>query len=371
MKQVLMFCRQNVVLCVSFLLALGSAFLVHPSREYFSYIDFRTLSILLSLMLVVMGLRTLGLFRSVGKWLLEKTGTVRSLSLVLVCLNFFFSMFITNDVALITFVPFTVEVFFMAGLNACLIRVLVLQTIAANLGSMLTPIGNPQNIYLYSKSGLSMGAFLKLMLPYSAVALLLLILLTVLLTKPEKTEVTLRWENTLGRHRGKLALYLFLFLFSLTAVTNLLPYYLVLAVVVLVVLLSDWHVLLRADYVLLLTFVFLFIFIGNMKHSTVISDWLMSSISGNELLSAVLVSQVISNVPAAILLSGFTEQVPALIVGTNLGGLGTLIASMASLITYNFYIRTHNPQKGKYFAVFTAWNLVFLAVLLLVTQLVA
>lgn len=366
MQSILRFIKKETVLCVSFFLALASAAFVPPDITYLSYIDFHTLAVLMSLMLIMAGLQSLGVFGMAGRKLLQKAGSLQTLTFVLVFLCFAFSMAITNDVALITFVPFTIEVLTMAGLENYMIRVIVLQTIASNLGSMLTPIGNPQNLYLYSISGMGLGRFVSLMLPYTLLSFAGLIAACIILTERKPAAVAVKSESSLTpAEKRKIAVYLLLFLFALTSVAHLLPDFLVWAVIVLAVLLMDRRILRRPDYSLLLTFVFLFVFIGNIKRVPEINAWLRELISGRELITSVLASQVISNVPAAILLSGFTSDLPPLIIGANLGGLGTIIASMASLISFKYYGATEKKRNGAYLAVFTALNLAFLAVLLL------
>jgi len=365
MKSILNHIKKEVVLCVSLILALVSILFVLLDSKYISYIDFHTLVILLSLMIIMAGLRSLGIFSMIGSRMLEKTRNARSLAMVLVMLCFGFSMLITNDVALIAFVPFTIDVLVMAGLENYLIRIIVLQTIAANLGSMLTPIGNPQNLYMFSLSGMSLGDFISLMLPYTLLSFIGLMAACVLLIDRKTVVVKVESESALtvtGKRNA--VVYLFLFLFALTSVAHIVSVYIAGAVTLAVVFLMDRRILRKPDYALLLTFVLLFVFIGNMKRIPEISLWLRGIIHGRELLTSVFASQVISNVPAAILLSGFTDNISALIVGTNLGGLGTIIASMASLISFKYYGTTTGKRNPAYLGVFTLLNLIFLAVLL-------
>lgn len=363
------FVKQEIVLCVAAVLAVLSMFFVPPDAAYIDYIDLRTLAILFSLMTVMAGLRRQGVFDRLGRTLLAQTGSTLQLVLVLVGLCFFGSMVITNDVSLLTFVPFTFVV--LSGLapdarRALTVPVVCMQTIAANLGSMLTPIGNPQNLYLYGKSGMNIAAFISLMLPYTVVSLLLLVL----------------WAGTLCRGQASacscahlqqpdaaadckiILLDVALFVVCLLAVIRVLPYGVAFAAVLLCTLFADRSTLRCVDYSLLLTFVAFFIFIGNLGRVQAFSDWLQAILTGREVPVAVLASQVTSNVPAALLLSGFTDKTSALIIGTNLGGLGTLIASMASLISYRQIARELPEEKGRYFKLFTLSNLVFLAILL-------
>lgn len=360
------FFKKEAVLCIAALLAMLSAFLVPPSPEYLSYLDFRVLALLFCLMLVVAGLQSIGVFRFLGELLLTRVHTARQLTLLLTMLCFFSAMLITNDVALLTFVPFAIMVLSMAGLKELLIPVIVLQTIAANLGSMLTPVGNPQNLYLYSAFSLSPGAFLLHMLPLTVFSALLLILCGLLLKKeplaglPEASGTS---DTKKSLPSGKLASYLLLFAVCLLCVARLLHWGLMLAVLILAVFFLDRSLFRKADYFLLLTFVCFFVFIGNMERIPAIADFLRSFISGRELLLSALFSQAISNVPAAILLSGFTDAAGPLLYGVNIGGLGTLIASLASVISYRLYGAEKGAAKGAYLKVFTLSNLAFLLLL--------
>lgn len=363
------FIQQETVLTAAAVLAVVSAFFVPPDAQYLGYIDLRTLAILFSLMTVMAGLRRQGFFDGLGRALLSRTHSTFQLTLVLVGLCFFGSMFITNDVSLLTFVPFTFVVLSRLGADvrcSLLIPVVCMQTIAANLGSMLTPIGNPQNLYLYGKSGMSMAEFLLLMLPYTVVSLLLLVGWAVAVCRKQASScigVLPEQQNT-SADRKIILLDAVLFAVCLLAVVRVLPYGVAFAAVLVCVLFADPHTLRAVDYSLLLTFVAFFIFIGNLGRIPAFSGWLQEFLTGREVLVAVLASQVTSNVPAALLLSGFTAETQALIIGTNLGGLGTLIASMASLISYRQITRELPQGKKQYFGLFTLSNLIFLAILL-------
>lgn len=366
MKTVVSLLKKEIVLFVAFVLAVISCFFVHPDKAYINYIDYRTLSILLCLMITMAGLQRLQLFRQVGESLVNLMSTIRGVVFVLLLLCFFSSMWITNDVALITFVPFSIVTLSLAKRKDLLIPVIVLDTIAANLGSMLTPLGNPQNLFLYSKIGISFLAFVKLMLPYSFLSLVLLVITTLLLVKADPLEAPKNnaYKRT-KREKYLIALYLIFFLISILIVIHIIDYRIGLAIILGFTLINDRKVLKKPDYSLLFTFVFLFIFIGNMKRIPALSDLLYEMISKKEVYVSILLSQFISNVPAAILCSGFTDNYHKLIIGTNLGGLGTLIASMASLISYKQYGFVEGADKKRYLLVFTALNIVFLAILLL------
>lgn len=365
MKSLLTFIKKEAVLCAAGLLAVISAFIVPPSVAYLKYIDYRVLALLFGLMLVVAGFQSIGFFRYLGDRLLAKASCTRHLCLLLVFLCFFSSMLITNDVALLTFVPFAVMLFAMAGEEKLLIPVVVLQTIAANLGSMLTPIGNPQNLYLYSTYAFSPSDFVLHMLPLSALSAGLLLLCSILL--PNSPLAAPAGQNSSPAVKipaaGKLIAYTLLFLVCLLCVFRLISWPVMLGILVCAVFFLDKKLFRSVDYFLLLTFVCFFLFIGNMQRIPAISDLLHSLITGRELLLGALFSQCISNVPAAILLSGFTDQALPLLYGVNVGGLGTLIASLASVISYRLYSGSRNARKGAYLKVFTLYNVLFLVVL--------
>ena len=367
------FWKKETVFCISFLLAAVSLLAVPVDREYLAYPDYRTLALLFCLMMVVAGFQSLGIFTLLGKLLLRKAGSSRGISILLVLLCFFCSMIITNDVTLITFVPFTLLVFRMVHREDRVLKIVVLETIAANLGSMATPIGNPQNIYLHSVSGMGIKEFLLAVLPYAGISLvLLLIALFVEKDEPLAGAAAELEEKSPGPQDSAAARkmftgavpYLLLLLLSLLVVFRILPYVAALIVTAAVVFVVNRRLYRSLDWFLLLTFLCFFIFIGNMKRIPEVSDFLMAVLEGRELWLGILVSQVISNVPAAILLSGFTDNFAPLLTGVNLGGLGTLIASLASLIAFRFYAREYPDQKGKFLGAFTLWNVGFMLILM-------
>lgn len=367
MKKVLAFIKRETVLTVAWVLAILSTFFTPPDAAYIGYIDFRSLGILWGLMVIMQGLRKNGLFERIGLILLTKTQKVWQLCAVLIFLCFFGGMLITNDVALITFVPFAVLMLAQAKQEQLMIPTVVLQTIAANLGSMLTPIGNPQNLYLYGLSGMSLGEFVLWMLPYTVLSGILLVLSLLLL--PGKTvRVCANVEAKAGASdkgtKYRIALYLVLFAVALLAVARVLDYRWLLAIVFVTVLVMENKVLVQVDYALLLTFVGFFIFTGNMGRIPVVEQALAVLVEGREIGVGVAVSQCISNVPAALLLSEFTGDYKALLLGVNIGGLGTLIASMASLISYKIFVNEYSGKKGRYFAWFTTANVVYLVILM-------
>ena len=362
------FIKSQVVLCAALLLAVISAFFVAPSAEYFEYVDWDTLALLFALMAVMKGFQSAGLFSFLANKLLMRANTSRKLMFVLVFLPFFLSMLITNDVSLITFVPFGIIVFRSAGLEKRMIPLVVLQTLAANLGSMLTPMGNPQKLYLYNSSGMTFGSMMLIMLPYVVLSGLgLACVLCAFRSEPVQFAQT---DSTLG---GKFALIwpAVFFAVCILGLFDIVPSLIIAAVVLVFLLIFDRKTLTKIDYSLIGTFIALFIFIGNMKNIEAFRSFLSSVIVGNEEIVAVLSSQVISNVPAALLLSGFSTEWEALIVGCNIGGLGTLIASMASLISYKALARDYPEKRGKYLLQFTLYNVAFLAVLIALSYILA
>lgn len=361
MKQKLAaFLREEPVLIISGVLAIFSMLAVPPNAAYIDYIDFRTLGILFCLMAAVAGLTEAGLFDRVARLLAKRSGTLKRLSLLLVLLCFCTSMLITNDVALITFVPLTLLMLGGAE-ERCRIFTVVMETIAANLGSMLTPVGNPQNLYLYSHYEVGVGEFFAVTAPVWIAGLILTAGAVLVMRLPG--EVHASTESSATFSGKKAAIYGGMFLLCLLAVFRVLHWGIVLAVIILFLLLFNRRIFKKVDYSLLLTFCFFFLLVGNLGKIPAVEKWISSLLQGHELWVSAAVSQVISNVPAALMLSGFTENWKGLLLGTNIGGLGTLIASMASLISFRLYTRGEGAKTGKYLLVFTGYNVLFLAVL--------
>ncbi len=354
--------KKEAVLFISLICAVATMFFVPPDVEYIGYIDLHVLSLLLCLMAVVAGFQSCGIFRCLTYELLKRCKSGRLLGLILVLLPFFSSMLVTNDVALLVFVPFTIGLLSEMKCTKSVIPILVLQTVAANLGSMATPVGNPQNLFLYAEYNLSIAEFFSTMLPLTAVSLVALSIACIPVLPKQLPEMKLNEEKIEGPL--KLVLYIILFVVCLLTVFHVLHFAIMLGIVVAVIVVIDRKVLTKPDYALLATFVCFFIVSGNLGRIDAVNVFLKNLLERSTLLTSVGASQVISNVPAAVLLSGFTDNWKELLEGVNIGGLGTPIASLASLITLKLYLRSKNAQGGKFILVFLVANIVGLAVLL-------
>ncbi len=360
------FLRGQTVLAVSLLAALISMLFVLPDAQYADYVDVPVLILLFCLMGVVAGFRSAGVFERLTGWLLRFASGSRMLGLILMNVCFFVSMFVTNDVALITFVPLTLMLYAETGSKKNCIITIVLQTAAANLGSMMTPIGNPQNLYLYTQFNLTMGDFFSALLPVG-IASYILLTLACLLISNEKMQLTETVETVLDCR--KIAVFSVLFVICLLTVLRVIPHSVCL-VLVCIGLLVQPKLYLQIDYPLLLTFVCFFVFVGNIGRMEVVRTWLSELMNGRELIVSAMVSQGISNVPAAVMLSAFTENVKPLLQGVNIGGLGTPIASLASLISYQLYAKSKGAENGRYMRIFLLVNVVLLVILLLMAEVV-
>lgn len=373
------FIRSEIVLCVALLLAVVSSIFTLPGKEIMTYIDFNTLFLLFSLMCVMAGFKEMGIFEICSRFLLDKTKSTGGILSVLIFLPFFFSMIITNDVALITFVPLALITLKLSGLEKLAVVTIVLQTLAANLGSMLLPMGNPQNLYLYNLAGISLGQFILVMLPYTCASFLLLALCVLVIHGKNRNAAQSGMSNqiinedTKSGKKSTLSVIttILCFVLSMLSVFKVLQPTVLFMIVFALYLIFNRKILSKVDYSLLATFVGFFVFVGNIKSVPQVSTFLHDILLDHEVPVAVAASQVISNVPAALLLSGFTQKYELLIAGTNLGGLGTLIASMASLISYKQISAAYPERRGKYFAVFTVFNIAFLAVLMVLWVLIS
>lgn len=359
--KIIKFLKTETVLVAALVAALISAFFVRPSAKYLDYIDYKVLLCLFCLMIVVAGFKKIHAFEAAAVFVAQKSKDLRQLSLGIILLTYFLAMLMTNDVALITLVPFTLIVLDKINENGYAILIIVLQTIAANIGSSLTPIGNPQNLYLFSRYKLSLGEFTLILLPVVILGGILLILSTLFIEKKPISAMNAILENTLDKRN--LLFFSLLFILSVLAVFNILPILWATAFLMVCVLILDRKLIGEVDYSLLLTFIGFFIFVGNMSEMEAVKHFLSGMLKKGEFLISVLTSQIISNVPAAVLLSGFTGKYKDLLLGVNVGGMGTLIASLASVISYKFYIKAHEKSARRYLKIFTCFNVVFLIIL--------
>lgn len=363
MEKVLKFIKSEIVFVIALVLTIISMFFVPISPAYVDYIDFKVIALLFCLMAVVEGFKKTGLFDVISYKILSKTRNSRTIGILLTFICFFSAMFVTNDVALITFVPLT---FILLGDNDDekeVIFIIVMETIAANLGSMVTPIGNPQNLYLYSYYGMGIGEFLATVLPFGVAGFVLIFVTMWLRLKKATLDIEIK-EARIGK-KADLIKYVIMFALCLAVVlVKTFDYRICFVIILAILFMSDRAILKKIDYILLLTFVCFFTFVGNIGSIDAIRRYISSIIEGKTLLVGAILSQGISNVPAAIMLSGFTNDAKELMLGVDIGGLGTLVASLASLISYKFYAQKYPKNVGRYIGTFTLYNFAFLAVLL-------
>lgn len=360
MKKILKFIKAQPMLVIAFAATLVTMFIIPPDAEYLGYCNRTVLIQLFCLMAAVSGFRSIGLFEKATAILLKRAGTVRRLGIILTLICFFTSMLLTNDVALITFVPLTLLVYNYIPDEKSRIFTIVLETAAANLGSMVTPFGNPQNLYLYDMYKLSVGDFFGTMLPVGIISLILLMLLCLILPKEKCAAKITEQQKISGL---KCTAYIALFLICLMTVFRVIPDWVCLIAAIIISSILNWRLILKVDYCLLATFVCFFVFVGNIARIEAVREFFAGILASREVLISILLSQVISNVPAAVMLSEFTENGKALLLGVNLGGLGTIIASLASLISFQYYRSSKGARSGRYLLVFTAVNFGLLIIL--------
>ena len=359
------FLKKNVVMTVAFVAAFITSMIIPPDSKYLSYFDVKTLTCLFCVLAVVCALKNVNFFYILAQKIVRLFGNIRVCILALVYITFIGSMLIANDMALLTFLPLGYFVLSSTDKTKYMAFTFIMQNIAANLGGMLTPFGNPQNLYLYSKFSIPTGEFMAIMaLPFIAAIALVTICCLFVKSEPLKLKGEIQKMNW-----KKTSFYLVLFALSILIVFRGIPYWIGLIVIPIALIFTDRKALKDVDYPLLLTFVFFFIFAGNMARIDIVNTIISNMLNKDVLLVSILSCQFISNVPSAILLSQFTENYPALLVGVNIGGAGTLIASLASLITFREYSK-HNPNKKKsYIALFSALNFGFVIALTLLMKL--
>ena len=360
MSEIIHFIKKNTVFCVAAFAAFVTAFFVPPDAEYLSYFDWRTLACLFLTLAVVSALGNVKFFTILARKLVLLSGNLRRLFLLLVVITFVGSMIIANDMALITFLPLGYFALSVTKNDKYMAYLFILQNISANLGGMLTPFGNPQNLYLYSFFEIPTAEFTAIMLPPFLLAISMLAIACFFI-KPEKLSFHEDFPEKF--HVKKTVLYMALFAFSLLIVFRIIPFWLGLATIPVVLYFVDKDALYEVDYSLLGTFFFFFIFSGNLARIEAVNEFFSALLAKDTLLVSVLSCQFISNVPSAILLSQFTEDFRSLLLGVNIGGTGTLIASLASLITFREYHK-HNPKKTLYYVgMFSLFNFGFLFLL--------
>ncbi|MBE6957784.1 MAG: citrate transporter [Ruminococcaceae bacterium] len=356
------FVRKNVVMVVALVAALITCFFVPPDAQYLDYFDLKTLTCLFCVLAVVCALKNINFFYNLARKIVRIFKNARMSVLALVYITFIGSMLIANDMALLTFLPLGLFVLSSTGKNKYMAFTFIMQNIAANLGGMLTPFGNPQNLYLYTKFSIPNLEFMEIMAPPFLLAVALITLCCLIFVKPEPLELS---DEKVTMPVGRTVIYLLLFALAIAIVFRGIPYWLGLIIIPAFLLVMDRKALKMVDYPLLLTFVFFFVFSGNMARIEGVRNLFSYLLDKSTLLFSVLSCQVISNVPSAILLSQFTENYRELLLGVNIGGVGTLIASLASLITFREYTKANKGKTRYYVLLFSAFNFAFLIVLAL------
>lgn len=361
------FARKNAVMLIAFAAALITSLFVPVDKEYIGYFDFKTLSCLFCVLAVVCALKDINFFFVIARKIVHFFKTARMSILALVYITFIGSMLIANDMALLTFLPLGFLVLSSTGKQKYMAFTFIMQNIAANLGGMLTPFGNPQNLYLYTKFNIPNGEFMGIMAPPFILSVVLITLCCIIFVKNEPLMIS---DEKIELNGKRTALYLALFALAIAIVFRGIPYWIGLIIIPAVLFFADRHALESVDYPLLFTFVFFFIFAGNMARMDAVRNFFSALLSKNTLLFSALSCQCISNVPSAILLSQFTGNYAELLIGVNVGGVGTLIASLASLITFREYVK-HDPKSTRrYIAEFSAFNFGFLIILIAFEQFV-
>ncbi len=359
--------KDNIVLIIAILAASVTSIIVPPDKKYIEYFDFKTLACLFSVLAVVCALRNIRFFYTIAKAIVRKFRNARVAILALVYITFIGSMLIANDMALLTFLPLGYFILHTTKKEKYLAFAFIMQNIAANLGGMLTPFGNPQNLYLYSKFNIPDKEFVSIMLPPFIVAVVLITICCLVFIKNEPLEIE---EKAASLPVTRVITYLVLFAIAILMVFRFMPYWIGLVIIFIAILVLDRQALLQVDYGLLFTFVFFFIFAGNMGRIDAVREFFSYLLNINTLVFSAMSCQFISNVPSAILLSQFTDNYRELLLGVNIGGAGTLIASLASLITFKEYTKQDPKHTLSYIIKFTAFNFAFLLILTLFCYLI-
>ncbi len=354
------FVKKNAVMFIALVAAVVTSIIVPVDKEYLGYFDYKTLSCLFCVLAVVCALKNINFFYMLARKVVQLFKTARMSILALVYITFIGSMLIANDMALLTFLPLGYFVLTSTGKQKYMAFTFIMQNIAANLGGMLTPFGNPQNLYIYTKYEIPNLEFMGIMAPPFILSVAIITLCCIIFVKPEPLSVS---DEKIVLDPKRTVLYLLLFALSIAIVFRGIPYVVGLIVIPIVLLIVDRKALLMVDYGLLFTFVFFFIFAGNMARIDVVRNLFSMLLEKSTLLFSVASCQVISNVPSAILLSQFTGNYQDLLVGVNIGGVGTLISSLASLITFREYVKNNPGKTGYYIGMFSIFNFAFLFIL--------
>lgn len=360
MQHIISFAKKNTVLVIAFIAALLTSIIIPVDSEYISYFDFKTLSCLFCVLAVVCALKNIDFFYILAQKIVHCFKNTRASVIALIYITFIGSMLIANDMALLTFLPLGYFVLSTTKKEKYMCFTFIMQNIAANLGGMLTPFGNPQNLYLYTKFNIPTLEFMKIMAPPFVISIAIITLCCFLFVNPEPLEIA---DSKPEFDRKRTFIYLMLFILSIAIVFRTIPYIAGLIIIPVILLFMDREALKAVDYPLLFTFVFFFIFAGNMSRIDIVQKLFSFLLDRSTLLFSILSCQIISNVPSAILLSRFTQNYADLLIGVNIGGVGTLISSLASLITFREYVK-YNPKKTfQYLGMFTAFNFGFLILL--------
>ena len=351
------FIKKEIVLIIAITLAIGTSFISLPKLEY---IDFKVIILLFNLMVVVAGFKELQVLDSIATSLLKRCTSFKAITCTLVFLTFFSAMIVTNDVALITFVPLTLIIGKKANIKP--LKLIVFQTLAANLGSSLTPMGNPQNLFIYSYFNVNIMEFFKITFP---LVLLSVVFLSLITMNEKKEELYFQVENIKIENNRDIIIYSVLFFITILSVFHLIDYRIAFIITIIAIMIFNKKLFKKVDYSLLITFVAFFIFIGNISSMSVIKDFMVNILSSEKstFISSIISSQFISNVPATMLISAFTPYYKELLLGVNIGGLGTIIASLASVISYKLYINEYPKDGTDYMKKFTTYNVLGLVII--------
>ncbi|WP_300696855.1 SLC13 family permease [uncultured Clostridium sp.] len=354
------FIKKEIVLIIAMILAIGTSFISLPKIEY---IDFKVIILLFNLMILVAGFNDLKVLDSIATSLLKRCTSLKSLTYMIVFLTFFSAMIVTNDVALITFVPLTLIIGKKANIN--ILKAVIFQTLAANLGSALTPMGNPQNLFIYSYFNINILEFLKITLP---LVLLSVIFLIFIIFREKRESISFKVEKIKIENKRGIIIYSVLFFITLLSVFHLIDYRISFVITIISIISFNKNLFKKVDYSLLITFVAFFIFIGNISSMSEIKEFMINILSSEKstFISSIISSQFISNVPATMLISAFTPYYKGLLLGVNIGGLGTIIASLDSVISYKLYLNEYPSNGGNYIKKFTLYNILGLVIIVFI-----